>query len=194
VKSLDSFDFAAVLSLNKNLMRYGCLPVPAVFHCEAGKLRFVSQAFPNGYREPRLQIEFWHPSWVRDETRRTETMNFLRSHGLFTLRSTRPKTTRSCRRSSKLQATRSMFAFMARTARTGSNATLRQPSGSNICIRKGSSSHFIGWDQELVLLRVLASVVSVRLRWLSGGRRGRNDGCRGRDEKPAPAKSWRWRY
>jgi hypothetical protein len=39
VKSLDSFDFAAVLSLNKNLMRYGCLPVPAVFHCEAGKLR-----------------------------------------------------------------------------------------------------------------------------------------------------------
>jgi hypothetical protein len=134
-----------------------------------------------------IAIEFRHPSWVRDETRRTETMNFLRSHGLFTLRSTRPKTTRSCRRSSKLQATRSMFAFMARTARTGSNATLRQPSGSNICIRKGSSSHFIGWDQELVLLRVLASIVSVRLRWLNGGRRGRNDGCRGRDEKPAPA-------
>ena len=61
---------------------------------------------------------------------RTETMNFLRSHGLFTLRSTRPKTTRSCRRSSKLQATRSMFAFMARTARTGSNATSRRPSDS----------------------------------------------------------------
>ena len=124
---------------------------------EAGKLGMVAFQFPPYFiakpanfdclaslpeRLPgaSIAIEFRHPSWVRDETRRTETMNFLRSHGLFTLRSTRPKTTRSCRRSSKLQATRSMFAFMARTARTGSNATLRQPSGSNICIRNGSSS------------------------------------------------------
>jgi uncharacterized protein YecE (DUF72 family) len=30
-----------------------------------------------------IAIEFRHPSWVRDETRRTETMNFLRSHGLY---------------------------------------------------------------------------------------------------------------
>ena len=150
---------------------------------EAGKLGMVAFQFPPYFilkpanfdylaslpeRLPgaSIAIEFRHPSWVRDEVRRSETMNFLRSHSLFTLRSTRPKTTRSCRRSSKLQATRSMFAFMARTARTGSNATSPRPSGSNICIRNGSSSHFIGWDQELVLLRVLASVVSVRLRWL----------------------------
>ena len=31
-----------------------------------------------------------------------------------------------------------MFAFMAGTARTGSNATLGPPSGSNVCIRNGS--------------------------------------------------------
>jgi len=30
-----------------------------------------------------IAIEFRHPSWVRDETRRAETMNFLRSHGLY---------------------------------------------------------------------------------------------------------------
>jgi len=30
-----------------------------------------------------IAIEFRHPSWVRDETRRVTTMNFLRSHGLY---------------------------------------------------------------------------------------------------------------
>jgi uncharacterized protein YecE (DUF72 family) len=30
-----------------------------------------------------IAIEFRHPSWVRDETRRAETMKFLRSHGLY---------------------------------------------------------------------------------------------------------------
>jgi uncharacterized protein YecE (DUF72 family) len=30
-----------------------------------------------------IAIEFRHPSWVRDEVRRSETMNFLRSHGLY---------------------------------------------------------------------------------------------------------------
>jgi uncharacterized protein YecE (DUF72 family) len=30
-----------------------------------------------------IAIEFRHPSWVRGEARRAETMNFLRSHGLY---------------------------------------------------------------------------------------------------------------
>src|SRR5580698_9934805 len=30
-----------------------------------------------------IAIEFRHPSWVRNDTRRPETMNFLRSHGLY---------------------------------------------------------------------------------------------------------------
>jgi uncharacterized protein YecE (DUF72 family) len=30
-----------------------------------------------------IAIEFRHPSWVRDETRRTETLNFLLSRGLY---------------------------------------------------------------------------------------------------------------
>jgi uncharacterized protein YecE (DUF72 family) len=30
-----------------------------------------------------IAIEFRHPSWVRNETRRTGTMNFLRSCGLY---------------------------------------------------------------------------------------------------------------
>ena len=67
---------------------------------EAGKLGMVAFQFPP-YFIPKpsnldylaslrerlpgasIAIEFRHPSWVRDETRRTETMNFLRSHGLF---------------------------------------------------------------------------------------------------------------
>jgi uncharacterized protein YecE (DUF72 family) len=67
---------------------------------EAGKLGIVAFQFPP-YFIPKpanfdylaslperlpgasIAIEFRHPSWVRDETRRTETMNFLRSHGLY---------------------------------------------------------------------------------------------------------------
>src|SRR5208282_3210958 len=67
---------------------------------EAGKLGMLAFQFPP-YFVPKpanfdylaslrerlpgasIAIEFRHPSWVRDETRRTETMNFLRSHGLF---------------------------------------------------------------------------------------------------------------
>ena len=67
---------------------------------EAGKLGMVAFQFPP-YFIPKpanfdylaslrerlpgasIAIEFRHPSWVRDETRRIETMNFLRSHGLF---------------------------------------------------------------------------------------------------------------
>ncbi len=30
-----------------------------------------------------IAIEFRHPSWVRDEVQRSETMKFLRSHGLY---------------------------------------------------------------------------------------------------------------
>ena len=67
---------------------------------EAGKLGIVAFQFPP-YFIPKpanfdylaslperlpgasIAIEFRHPSWVRDETRRTETMNFLRSRGLY---------------------------------------------------------------------------------------------------------------
>ncbi len=67
---------------------------------EAGKLGMVAFQFPP-YFIPKLAnfdylaslrerlpgasiaIEFRHPSWIRSETRRTETMNFLRSHGLY---------------------------------------------------------------------------------------------------------------
>jgi uncharacterized protein YecE (DUF72 family) len=67
---------------------------------EAGKLGLVAFQFPPYFipkptnldylaRLPELlpgasiAIEFRHPSWVRDESRRPETMNFLRSHGLY---------------------------------------------------------------------------------------------------------------
>jgi uncharacterized protein YecE (DUF72 family) len=67
---------------------------------EAGKLGMVAFQFPPYFvpkpanldylaRLPErlpgasIAIEFRHPSWVRDEARRTDTMNFLRSHGLF---------------------------------------------------------------------------------------------------------------
>jgi uncharacterized protein YecE (DUF72 family) len=67
---------------------------------EAGKLGMLAFQFPP-YFIPKpanfdylaslperlpgasIAIEFRHPSWVRDETRRTETMNFLRSRGLY---------------------------------------------------------------------------------------------------------------
>jgi uncharacterized protein YecE (DUF72 family) len=67
---------------------------------EAGKLGMLAFQFPP-YFIPKpanfdylaslpgrlpgasIAIEFRHPSWVRGETRRTETMNFLRSHGLY---------------------------------------------------------------------------------------------------------------
>jgi len=67
---------------------------------EAGKLGMLAFQFPP-YFIPKpanfdylaslperlpgasIAIEFRHPSWVRDETRRAETMNFLRSHGLY---------------------------------------------------------------------------------------------------------------
>jgi len=67
---------------------------------EAGKLGIVAFQFPP-YFIPKpanfdylaslperlpgasIAIEFRHPTWVRDETRRTETMNFLRSRGLY---------------------------------------------------------------------------------------------------------------
>jgi uncharacterized protein YecE (DUF72 family) len=58
------------------------LPVPAVFHSKACQPRLP--------REPSrtatgasIAIEFRHPSWVRDKARRNESMNFLRSHGLY---------------------------------------------------------------------------------------------------------------
>src|SRR5258708_4445977 len=66
----------------------------------------------------------------------------------ITLRSTHPKIIRLCRRLSKLQATKSMFAFMAGTARTGSSATSRQPSDSNTCIRNRSSSPLASGDSR----------------------------------------------
>jgi uncharacterized protein YecE (DUF72 family) len=67
---------------------------------EAGKLGMVAFQFPPYFilkpanfdylaslpeRLPgaSIAIEFRHPSWVRDKPRRTETMNFLRSHGLY---------------------------------------------------------------------------------------------------------------
>ena len=67
---------------------------------EAGKLGMVAFQFPPYFilkpanfdylanlpeRLPgaSIAIEFRHPSWVRDEVRRSETMNFLRSHGLY---------------------------------------------------------------------------------------------------------------
>ncbi len=67
---------------------------------EAGKLGMVAFQFPPYFiskpanldylaRLPErlpggsIAIEFRHPSWVRDETRRSETMKFLRSHGLY---------------------------------------------------------------------------------------------------------------
>jgi uncharacterized protein YecE (DUF72 family) len=67
---------------------------------EAGKLGMLAFQFPP-YFIPKpanfdylaslperlpgasIAIEFRHPSWVRDETRRTETMNFLHLHGLY---------------------------------------------------------------------------------------------------------------
>jgi uncharacterized protein YecE (DUF72 family) len=67
---------------------------------EAGKVGMVAFQFPPYFiakptnldylaslpeRLPKalIAIEFRHPSWVLDETRRTKTMNFLRSHGLY---------------------------------------------------------------------------------------------------------------
>jgi uncharacterized protein YecE (DUF72 family) len=67
---------------------------------EAGKLGMVAFQFPP-YFIPKptnldylaslserlpgasIAIEFGHPSWVRDESRRTETMSFLQSDGLY---------------------------------------------------------------------------------------------------------------
>ena len=67
---------------------------------EAGKLGMLAFQFPP-YFIPKpanfdylaslperlpgasIAIEFRHPSWVRNEPRRAETMNFLRSHGLY---------------------------------------------------------------------------------------------------------------
>jgi len=86
-----------------------------------------------------IAIEFRHPSWVRDEVLRSETMNFLRSHGLYYTSIDAPEDTSIVPSFIEVQATRSMFAFMARTARTGSNATSRRPSDSSICIRNASS-------------------------------------------------------
>ena len=107
--------------------------------CNYGKGNFsiISRAFPERLPGALIAIEFRHPSWVRGETRRTGTMNFLRSHGLYYTSIDAPEDS-ILPSLSMLPATRSMFAFMARTARTGSNATLQQPSGSNICIWNGS--------------------------------------------------------
>ena len=67
---------------------------------QSGKLGMISFTFPP-YFIPKLAnfdymaslperlpgasiaIEFRHPSWVRDESQRTDTMNFLREHGLY---------------------------------------------------------------------------------------------------------------
>jgi uncharacterized protein YecE (DUF72 family) len=67
---------------------------------EAGKLGIVAFQFPPYFiaKTPNfdylaslperlpgasIAIEFRHPSWVRGEAQRTETMKFLRSHGLY---------------------------------------------------------------------------------------------------------------
>jgi uncharacterized protein YecE (DUF72 family) len=109
---------------------------------EAGKLGMMAFQFPPYFipkpanldylaRLPErlpgasIAIEFRHPSWVRGETRRVETMKFLRSHGLSYTSIDAPEDNSIVPSLSKLQATRFMFAFIARIARTGSNATLR---------------------------------------------------------------------
>ena len=113
---------------------------------EAGKLGMLAFQFPP-YFIPKpanfdylaslrerlpgasIAIEFRHPSWVRNEPRRAETMKFLRSHGLYYTSIDAPEDSSIVPSFIERRATRSMFAFMARTARTGSNATSRRPSG-----------------------------------------------------------------
>jgi hypothetical protein len=109
--------------------------------CNYGKGNFsiISRAFPNGLPGALIAIEFRHPSWVRGETQPTGTMNFLRSHGLHYTSIDAPEDS-ILPLLSMLPATRSMFAFMARTARTGSNAALQQPSVQTFVFGTGASS------------------------------------------------------
>jgi uncharacterized protein YecE (DUF72 family) len=55
---------------------------PPYFIPKAANLDYLT-SLPERLPGASIAIEFRHPSWVRDETRRTETMNFLRSHGLY---------------------------------------------------------------------------------------------------------------
>jgi uncharacterized protein YecE (DUF72 family) len=55
---------------------------PPYFIPKPANLDYVA-SLPERLPGASIAIEFRHPSWVRDETRRTETMNFLRSHGLY---------------------------------------------------------------------------------------------------------------
>jgi uncharacterized protein YecE (DUF72 family) len=144
---------------------------------EAGKLGMLAFQFPPFFiakpanvdylaRLPEqlpgasIAIEFRHPSWVRDQSRRTETMNFLRSHGLYYTSIDAPEDNSIVpSRLSKLQAIRSMFAFMVRTARTGSNGTSRRPSDSNICIR---NENFNRSPKGSAILRNKASSARMR--------------------------------
>jgi uncharacterized protein YecE (DUF72 family) len=43
----------------------------------------TSRAFLNRLSGASIAVEFRHPSWVRSDVQRAETMRFLRSHGLY---------------------------------------------------------------------------------------------------------------
>jgi uncharacterized protein YecE (DUF72 family) len=114
---------------------------------EAGKLGMLAFQFPP-YFIPKpanfdylaslperlpgasIAIEFRHPSWVRDATRRTATMNFLRSHGLYYTSIDAPEDSSIVPSFIEATGDQVYVRFHGRTARTGSNATLRRPSGS----------------------------------------------------------------
>jgi uncharacterized protein YecE (DUF72 family) len=55
---------------------------PPYFIPKAANLDYLAH-LPERLSGASIGIEFRHPSWVRDKSRRTETMNFLRSHGLY---------------------------------------------------------------------------------------------------------------
>jgi uncharacterized protein YecE (DUF72 family) len=55
---------------------------PPYFTARSSNFDYIA-SLPERLPGASIAIEFRHPSWVRDETQRADTMKFLRSHGLY---------------------------------------------------------------------------------------------------------------
>jgi uncharacterized protein YecE (DUF72 family) len=122
---------------------------------EAGKLGMIAFQFPPYFipkpanldylaRLPErlpgasIAIEFRHPSWVRDEARRAETMKFLRSHGLYYTSIDAPEDSSIVPSFIEATGDQVYFRFHGKNRENWFKRSITAAERSNICIWNGS--------------------------------------------------------
>jgi uncharacterized protein YecE (DUF72 family) len=96
-------------------------------------------SLPERLPGPSIAIEFRHPSWVRSDAGRTETMNFLRSPGLYYTSMDTSEDNSIVPSFFEAKGYQVYMRFHGKNRENWFNATLPRRSGSSICIQSASS-------------------------------------------------------